>query len=56
MIYLLPAILIAFGVWRFRTLSRIGIIEAIIGLFIMMACIITATAFTLGVLLHEAFA
>jgi len=55
MINLIPVLLIALGIWRFRVLSRLGVIEAIIGCFIMMACIIVATAFSLGVLLHATF-
>ena len=55
MILLIPLLLIAFGLWRFYVLSRIGILEMWLGMFILVVCIILATAYLTGALSCAAF-
>jgi hypothetical protein len=55
MTMLIPALLISFGLWRFFALSRVGILEMWIGIFILVVCIILATAYLAGVLSCAAF-
>ena len=55
MILITPLLLIAFGLWRFYALSRIGLLEMWIGLFILVACMILATAYLTGALSCAAF-
>lgn len=55
MIWLIPLLLIAFGAWRFWTLSRIGILEMWLGMLILVICIILAVAFLTGALSCAAF-
>lgn len=50
MIWLIPVLLIAFGVWRFYTLSSMGVPEAWLGLFVLLTCIILAFIFIAGAL------
>ena len=55
MILLIPVLLITFGLWRFSVLSRIGILEMWLGMFMLVVCIILATAYLTGALSCAAF-
>lgn len=55
MIWIIPALLIAFGAWRFYSLSRVGLLEMWLGLFILACCIVLAIFFLTGALSCAAF-
>lgn len=55
MIYLIPALLIAFGTWRFLVLRPYGLLETCIGLVIMALCYAFAVLYLMGALTCAAF-
>lgn len=55
MIYIFPAALLAFGIWRFRALSRMGVLEAWLGAGILAVCIILAGVYLTGAITCAVF-
>lgn len=55
MVWLVPVLLITFGAWRFYALSRTGILEMWLGLFILVVCVVLSVCFLTGAITCAAF-
>lgn len=50
MVWIIPMMLMSFGIWRFYVLSRTGLLEAWLGLAVLVVCIVLSCLYLAGAL------